>query len=351
LGHCNNQTKRAALKCISSDWVPYKDIKCIKVLNIFVEQMQGLRACQNELKGVDLLRESSETSISPASLLSIASVDEEEFVDFYLYNKSKIADNIWLSASKDSSGEFRWPDGTSFSLTTTHKNWAFANPGDTFNRSCVEMRSRDNRSKNTWTVDPGTWYSVPCSKHNLVVCQYFIRSLPSPEVMTQFSQVKKDVGILKRLVSSLETNTESLQAQMNRSKDDIARLTRTGVELQAQIDTEKDDILKLRRTDEALQSELEVEKAAVAELKKEVTWMKGEIEELRRMMTVLLENVITDIRFGKVEIKDVYKGHGYEDGTGYVITGAINWDGDGDIDTLERRRVQKFVNGRWFDVY
>jgi uncharacterized coiled-coil DUF342 family protein len=371
-----------------------------------------------------------------SSLLSISSKEEEIFVDHFLFNISSIVDNVWLGASRDRrlyGGEFAWPDGTILTSPTTYANWGFSNPTEDLSKSCLELKSRENRVKNSWTIDPGTWYNVPCSKHNVVVCQYLIRSIPSPQLMSQLSKLKKEVENLKKSVSSLEKGNDSLQKQADASKGEIGKLKqvdgmlqneissgkeeirelkRTGmklqkeidegkdeteklkkagvklqkeldlqkVELQKEIDEGKDEIEKLKKAGVKLQKELDLQKVelqkeidlqkvelqkgidegkdeteklkkAGVELQKEVDLQKVEIEELKRMMTVLLENVITDIRFGKIEIKDVFNGYGYKDGEGYVITGAINWDRDEDVDTLERRKVQKFVNGTWLNVY
>ncbi len=44
-------------------------------------------------------------------------------------------------------------------------------------------------------------------------------------------------------------------------------------------------------------------------------------------------------------------GAGFPDGEGYVVTGIMNWDENTCADSISRRKFQKFVNGKWYNVY
>lgn len=95
-----------------------------------------------------------------SSLLMIDSKDEQEFLENYLFNQSKIVENIWLGAKRDNkTKQFYWDDLTKPPLTF-HK-WTKLK--DDPENECVEMLADGNEKK--------FWINTPCKKHNLVVCQ------------------------------------------------------------------------------------------------------------------------------------------------------------------------------------
>ncbi|EPC4376288.1 phage tail protein [Escherichia coli] len=61
-------------------------------------------------------------------------------------------------------------------------------------------------------------------------------------------------------------------------------------------------------------------------------------------------NHVQDIRLGAVQSVAAWRGPGYGDTAGYVLTGAINSNKDDLIDTLTRRPIQKQINGVWYTV-
>ncbi|PAV10405.1 hypothetical protein CBG25_02150 [Arsenophonus sp. ENCA] len=59
---------------------------------------------------------------------------------------------------------------------------------------------------------------------------------------------------------------------------------------------------------------------------------------------------VRDIRLGGLESVVAWNGPGYTDQSGYVLTGADNFNHDYYIDTLYRRPLQKNINGQWMNV-
>ncbi|OXA46704.1 uncharacterized protein LOC110856020 [Folsomia candida] len=316
-------------KCLHSGWIPYKNEKCLKILNLYETHSAAISSCQKQLLFDDLI----EVNLH-ATLLQISSKDEEEFVDKLLFNISRYADNVWLGAVRDGPrAQFRWLDGTSLNNFSVYQKWAYGNPTGDFMKNCVELRSRDNHNFNynlgssggnrpasagasggggdpappnpsSWWSSPsapgggsgggfpsspgadpgpnpnaffsrdqGNWYNVPCTKHNLVVCQI---SQLVPEQVVQLQVVKT---------------------------------------------------------------------------KKEITKLRMELDDLRRLVGELAANVVTDVRLGSKETTDIWHGPGFPDGGGYVVTGIMNWDENSCADSVSRRKFQKFVNGKWYDVY
>ncbi|QXF31752.1 hypothetical protein CE143_00085 [Photorhabdus luminescens] len=59
---------------------------------------------------------------------------------------------------------------------------------------------------------------------------------------------------------------------------------------------------------------------------------------------------IQDIRFGAKELAQVRKSSGDTDTNGYAITAVINGNRDELVDTVNRRPIQKKVNGMWMNI-
>lgn len=65
----------------------------------------------------------------------------------------------------------------------------------------------------------------------------------------------------------------------------------------------------------------------------------------------LMQNFVQDIRLGNVESVMSWKGPGYPDASGYVLTGALNGNKDEFIDSIFRRPLQKKINNQWITVW
>ncbi|WP_162787948.1 hypothetical protein [Chromobacterium haemolyticum] len=64
----------------------------------------------------------------------------------------------------------------------------------------------------------------------------------------------------------------------------------------------------------------------------------------------LHEKFVSDVRLGALEIGQLWRGPGYFDTAGYVITGVMNFESDELADKLARRPLQKCINGQWLTV-
>lgn len=60
---------------------------------------------------------------------------------------------------------------------------------------------------------------------------------------------------------------------------------------------------------------------------------------------------LRDIRLASYQETTTWHGYGYRDESGWVITAIINETADELIDYIGRRRLQKYVNGAWYDCY
>ena len=60
---------------------------------------------------------------------------------------------------------------------------------------------------------------------------------------------------------------------------------------------------------------------------------------------------LRDIRLASYQETTTWHGYGYRDESGWVITAIINETADEIIDYIGRRRLQKYVNGAWYDCY
>ncbi len=69
------------------DWASYKDEKCFKVFDKVGLQThdEAEKICQEE----------------KSNLLSIHSLEEQEFLNEFIFTKSKVVDNVWIEAKFD----------------------------------------------------------------------------------------------------------------------------------------------------------------------------------------------------------------------------------------------------------
>lgn len=71
-----------------------------------------------------------------------------------------------------------------------------------------------------------------------------------------------------------------------------------------------------------------------------ITALTGKITEVEA-------KAVTSVEFTSVEGQPLWKGGGYSDSQGYVITGVIKWNSDNFPDWVYRRRLRVQKNGRW----
>ncbi|HBD3373349.1 TPA: phage tail protein, partial [Escherichia coli] len=59
---------------------------------------------------------------------------------------------------------------------------------------------------------------------------------------------------------------------------------------------------------------------------------------------------ITGIRLGGLSSVQTWKGPGWSDRSGYVVTGSVNGNRDELIDTTQARPIQYCINGTWYNA-
>ncbi len=93
--------------CGSGGWVAFTDEKCFKLVNQLVTHEEAEQICNNEA------RASPASNLLP-TLVSIKSLEEQQFLERYLFVESGAVEPIWISAKRkpDSQSEFQWSDGS-----------------------------------------------------------------------------------------------------------------------------------------------------------------------------------------------------------------------------------------------
>ncbi|WP_284695212.1 ParB/Srx family N-terminal domain-containing protein [Escherichia coli] len=64
----------------------------------------------------------------------------------------------------------------------------------------------------------------------------------------------------------------------------------------------------------------------------------------------LLTDVLPGIRLGGLSSVQTWKGPGWSDRSGYVVTGSVNGNRDELIDTTQARPIQYCINGTWYNA-
>lgn len=105
--------------------------------------------------------------VNTASLLSIKSQPEQDFMNSWLFQELGVLNSIWLDGVRFNTTHFVWEDGDSMSFL----NWDDGYPtNQTAENLCMEMSPKSGR-REIGATDDGKWKDVPCSKRNLVVCE------------------------------------------------------------------------------------------------------------------------------------------------------------------------------------
>lgn len=65
----------------------------------------------------------------------------------------------------------------------------------------------------------------------------------------------------------------------------------------------------------------------------------------------VIDSFVMDIRLASYQETAAWRGYGYRDESGWVITAIINQTADELIDIVGRRKLQKYVGGMWYDSY
>jgi hypothetical protein len=129
---------------ICRDWATYKDEKCMKIMSDGLSNFDDAKkACEAE---------------PGATLVSIHTAEEQEFITNTFFKEKKIADSIWIALRK-ANNEFKWSDTTKFDF----QNWDKESPSNTSLEDCVQMNPESSRL--------GKWSDELCSRRNLALCQ------------------------------------------------------------------------------------------------------------------------------------------------------------------------------------
>ncbi len=183
---------------VCGDWEPYRDKKCIKLINN-----------KNSLQSFDEAEKSCASSEN-SNLISINNQDEQSFLENYLFKKKCVIENIWLGAKSDShSHVFHWTkDGR---LLSGFSNWAPGNPKTNCSstaENCLQMHAEDELR--------GRWSNEPCAKKNLVVCE---------------RRQRWDLEKMQQLIEQMQENGEKLQKTNDILKEQVEKLSKNLVPL------------------------------------------------------------------------------------------------------------------------
>lgn len=177
------QTKTAAAGC-NDGWEPYKDEKCFKLI-----ESTGTQSFPNAEKTCEINDNSK--------MISVLSLEEQKFLEEFLFKRQGVVDNVWLGAKSDTSlpsYSFFWVNGGA--KLTTFTNWAVGNPKNQSNAgdSCVQMHAEAEQR--------GQWSNEPCARRNLVVCEK-AQSWSMEKMRAMVERVSADHGTIQETVSTL----------------------------------------------------------------------------------------------------------------------------------------------------
>ena len=140
-----------------------------------------------------------------ATLASILSQPEQDFLADYLFTKHHTVDNVWLGAkcSKEQSAQFRWADGSSLETVSGNSgsnftNWAPGSPKKSGHSVdyCLQMQADE--------LVRGKWVDEPCTRKNLALCQR-----PPRWTLAKLQQTLINVEKLQEKLAKIVENGET----------------------------------------------------------------------------------------------------------------------------------------------
>lgn len=136
------------------DWTVYSSEKCVKIFDIGPVDIEKAEAVCRDVGPEDHSR-----------LVTIKTMQEQQFLSEFVFEKNKVVDNVWLGIKpKGSTTEHQWVDKSALSFS----NWAEG--ANTLNQEivCAQMETGFEESRH-----PGVWSWAPCNSSNIVVCEKF----------------------------------------------------------------------------------------------------------------------------------------------------------------------------------
>jgi hypothetical protein len=198
------------------DWEPYKDEKCFKVFDKVGSEEEAEKSCSQQ-----------ENS---ATLVTVHSKDEQDFLSNLLFKTHKIVDAVWIGA-KYSSNKFKWADDSDLSFT----NWAEGCPSNTLHKACVQMVPEGSSI--------GKWTDEPCNKNNKVVCQR-MQNWPISRLQKTFLDARKELqDSLEDVRKQLKESQED-RKQLSSSLEDVRKQLKESQEDRKQLNSSLEDVRK-----------------------------------------------------------------------------------------------------------
>lgn len=159
--------------------------------------------------------------IAQSSLITINSLEEQQFVEDLLFNQNKVIDNIWLGARRDyKTGQFEWDMKNRTRLTFTNWDGKLRNQS---NYDCAQIIS-DFEGK-------GKWINTNCKRRNIIVCQKMqnwgimgvqIQLLRlQREFQTKVSDLTDSLDNAKTLLKRTQDALEKTQKALESKEDDL----------------------------------------------------------------------------------------------------------------------------------
>lgn len=148
---------------------------------------------------------------STASLITIRTQEEQEFLWNYIFEIKKVADSAWIGLNYSGLNNhrettFKWIDGTNY----TYRNWVGGKKNNQSDRLYVEIKSPQESSGEL--NSRGNWQNVRCEKKNAVICQK----------MQTWS-----LGMLQKILLESTQKTEEFEALKNKPSATESKLSST----------------------------------------------------------------------------------------------------------------------------
>lgn len=189
---------------VCGNWIAIQNEKCYKLLD------PKNRKTFEEAKTI-----CSQQKGNNPELLKIINLEEQQFIENWLFNISYVVNDVWLNVKLD-----QYPVASN--QTIMYNNWHSKTINQTEN-GCVEIISVGK--------DKGKWISAKCNKKNIVVCQ--TSQYNFQKIQNDFFELKNSFQIENKelrqnysaLKNDFELSTEKSRQNIDALKRDLKLIT------------------------------------------------------------------------------------------------------------------------------
>ena len=171
-------------------------------------------------------------------ILTIQSEEEQHYLEHYLFNESRIEENVWIGGQRENL-RFAWRNDGILIDGRVYSNWATDRPSRVFARACLQLNSPN-------TVQIGKWSDEYCFAMNVIVCEKLHIDKPPVNDDVDETLPNTECGCkdlekkIKELENRFDNRFEKLSTQLEYNKELVKKHEKRFNEVSSKIEEMED---------------------------------------------------------------------------------------------------------------